>query len=213
MAENRNQKPRDGLVSLWGKDSHDKYHDKIEPKLEEHANVNGQIIKPIDDYFDTQIFSNITIGTPPQDFEVIFDTGSGWLWVAEEDCDFCDFDHKFKEGKSSTYEELDMFPRTISYGSGTMWGQYGQDTVCISPDTCAKDVHFLGCEFISFDLIQSDGIMGMSPFSYDTEAQLYMNVLKDQGLIDKRQFSFMIDMQDETGSKITLGDYSLENFA
>lgn len=119
------------------------------------------------------------MGTPAQDFEVIFDTGSSWLWIADSDCYDCNFDNKFEASQSDTYHEMDLLPRIVSYGSGTMFGQFGRDRVCLSPDTCADKVHFLGCEYIGFDLIQSDGIMGMSPISHDGEAHLFVEKLHD----------------------------------
>ncbi|OXB36258.1 endopeptidase [Cryptococcus neoformans] len=89
-----------------------------------------QSIDLIDIGLDGLYSAPIEIGTPPQQFIVIMDTGSSDLWVAEKGCtaDFCSKTYTFDASNSFTFEtEKRQF--SIAYGSGNAGGYLANDTV------------------------------------------------------------------------------------
>ncbi|XP_040837792.1 pepsin-3-like [Ochotona curzoniae] len=84
----------------------------------------------LENYLDTEYFGTISIGTPAQDFTVIFDTGSSNLWVPSTYCSSaaCSVHNQFNPDDSSTFEATSE-TISITYGTGSMTGILGYDTV------------------------------------------------------------------------------------
>jgi Eukaryotic aspartyl protease len=86
----------------------------------------------IKDYANAQYYGSISIGAPPQSFEVIFDTGSSNLWVPKVGCTHCGNPFfgtpksKYDHVQSTSYK-ADGKDFEIMYGSGSVSGYFSED--------------------------------------------------------------------------------------
>jgi len=81
----------------------------------------------INDFQDAQYFGTISVGTPPQELRVVYDTGSSNLWVNKQSGLFSPHKH-YDDTKSSTYVKNGT-KFNIRYGSGPVSGYYSRDTM------------------------------------------------------------------------------------
>ena len=179
------------------------------------VSLQEPIIKDLEDLQDVQIFASIFIGEDQQEFEMIFDTGSNWLWVNSDDCINCPYANpQFQDEQSSSYENVDnIFGTNLYYGTGSVHGYKSQDQVCITPEFCSPDFTFIVVDQQNgLDRLASSGIVGMSPNHFEAESDLFIEKMKQTGAIDESIFSLSIGMNDQQ-SKITFGGYDLEDFA
>ncbi|NXJ69589.1 PEPC protein, partial [Rostratula benghalensis] len=110
-------------------------------------------------------FGEISIGSPPQNFLVLFDTGSSNLWVPSTYClsPACYNHNKFKPSESSTYTDNGQ-SYTISYGSGKLTVILGSDTLRIQTITVKNQEFGLSKNEPTqpFYYADFDGILGMA---------------------------------------------------
>uniref|UniRef100_A0AC35UG59 Peptidase A1 domain-containing protein n=1 Tax=Rhabditophanes sp. KR3021 TaxID=114890 RepID=A0AC35UG59_9BILA len=139
----------------------------ISYKAANHGNVR-QIVK---DYDNMEYTAEITLGTPPQVFSVILDTGSSNLFIpglsfCQEAQNNCNQKHYFNQSKSRTFLNNDT-PFQLQYGLGEASGVLGQDTlqVMTGQDVLTiKNVTFGLANKLSQNFIEDpyDGILGLA---------------------------------------------------
>nr|XP_055190182.1 renin isoform X2 [Nyctereutes procyonoides] len=116
-------------------------------------------------YLDTQYYGEIGIGSPPQTFKVIFDTGSANLWVPSTKCSplytACEIHCLYDSSESSSYMENGT-TFTIRYGSGKVKGFLSQDLVTVGGITVTQTFgEVTELPLIPFMLAKFDGVLGM----------------------------------------------------
>lgn len=164
---------------------------------------------PISNLFDAQYYGPITIGTPGQQFKVIFDTGSSNLWVPSVKCKSLACLHmgKYNSAHSSTYKP-DGRVMTIQYGSGAVNGTVDQDVVGLGKLNVAG-VYFGEMTSVSLNFVSAkfDGILGMA-FQKISVLGLptVFDLMYNQSLIPEKSFSFYLTQTPSSeGSRLVLG--------
>merc|ERR1712159_74410 len=119
----------------------------------------------INDYQNAQYYGQATVGTPPQTFNVIFDTGSANLWVPNSKVGLRGLmKHKYDSSKSSTYVKNGTEFK-IQYGSGPVSGIWSQDVMTIgglaAPHQDFAEVEDASGLGLAYAIGKFDGILGM----------------------------------------------------
>lgn len=184
------------------------------------SNLQKSESEIIKDYGNAQYYGVVEIGTPPQSFEVIYDTGSSNLWVPKVGCTHCGLpfiSHKSKydETKSSSYEE-DGDDFSIMYGSGSVKGFFSKDDVTLADDIVINEQGFAevtdaGGLGVAYSLGKFDGILGLgfSSISVGGRTTVFENAIK-QNKVDQPVFAFYLG--DNKPGELTFGGYDSSKF-
>lgn len=181
-----------------------------------HAEASKGHGVPLTDFLNAQYFADISIGTPPQDFKVILDTGSSNLWVPSQKCSSiaCFLHTKYDNSASSTYK-ANGSEFKIQYGSGAMEGYVSEDTLKIGDLQIKKQLFAEATSEpgLTFAFAKFDGILGMA---YDTISvngivpPFYSMI--DQGLLDEPVFAFYLGNSEEEGGEAIFGGVDKDHY-
>ncbi|KAG9350356.1 hypothetical protein JZ751_026711, partial [Albula glossodonta] len=154
--------------------------------------------EPMTNDADLAYFGVISIGTPPQSFKVIFDTGSSNLWVPSAYCSSAACSTTFRNSGRSL---------SIRYGTGSMTGFLGYDTVVVGGITVPNQIFGLSqteAQFMAY--MKADGILGLAfPSISASGATPVFDNMMNMNLVSQDLFSFYLTSKSESGSVVTFG--------
>jgi len=170
---------------------------------------------PVENFLNAQYFSTITLGSPPQEFKVILDTGSSNLWVPGSECGSiaCYLHEKYDASSSSSYKRNGS-EFAIRYGSGSVSGYISQDTLRMG-DLTIKNQDFGEATSepgLAFAFGRFDGILGLGydSISVNHITPPFYNMI-DQGLLDDPVFAFYLGDTDDS-SVATFGGVDTSHY-
>ncbi|XP_058859934.1 pepsin A-like [Acipenser ruthenus] len=159
-------------------------------------------------HFDSMYYGIITIGTPPQSFKVLFDTGSSNLWLPSINCQSpaCTNHATFAPNASSTFQATNRV-FYIVYSSGSMHGTLGYDTVKVADIVVPKQEFGLSVSEPgnAFYYAPFDGIVGLAyPSIASGKATPLFDNMMSQHLVSQDLFSFYLNRIPSTGPQAVL---------
>ncbi|KAF9336005.1 hypothetical protein BG006_009980 [Podila minutissima] len=182
--------------------------------LQKRASITSPLTNIEQDLIYTIPFS---LGTPPQSFNVIIDTGSPVTWVASNTCNTsgCLKTKKFNCAASSTCKSLNT-PFSASYVSGQgVSGDYVADVYTIG------SLQFRGAAgIVNVDNAELpdtiDGIMGLWYYAQGSTVPI-LNVLKNTTALDENIIGVYLEPSatsvNAPGGEITFGGVNTARFS
>jgi len=175
---------------------------------------------PIDlvNFMDAQYYGTVYLGTPLQEFKVVYDTGSSNLWVPGSGCwlSIPCWTHSIYRYKNSSSYVADGSKFAIQYGSGAVEGVVDQDVVCLGNGDnklCANNFKFAETTSepgVAFIAAKFDGILGLAWGTISVNGlPTVHDALQDAGQLDDHSFQFYLTKKaGSTGSVLLMGGKS-----
>ncbi|CAN4116523.1 unnamed protein product [Withania somnifera] len=168
---------------------------------------------------DVQYFAEIGIGSPPQYFAVVFDTGSSNLWVPSSKCIFsigCYLRSRYRSGLSTTYTKIGKHCK-IPFGTRSVSGFLSQDNVKVGSSVINQQVftEVTRERFFTFLHARYDGVLGLGfqDVAAGRVTPVWYNMLL-QRIVTQPIFSLWLnrDPKSRLGGEILFGGVDCTHF-
>uniref|UniRef100_A0A8C6YWE4 Gastricsin-like n=1 Tax=Nothoprocta perdicaria TaxID=30464 RepID=A0A8C6YWE4_NOTPE len=190
-----------------------------DPGRKYRFNEDSVVYEPMTNHLDSSYFGEISMGTPPQSFLVLFDTGSSNLWVPSIYCQTaaCTNHARFNPSQSSTFTNNGQ-SYTLSYGSGALTVLLGYDTLTIQSISVTNQEFGLSEDEPTqpFYYANFDGILGMAyPSLAVGGAPTALQGMLQQNQLTEPIFSFYFSRQPtyDYGGELILGGVDTQLFS
>ena len=167
---------------------------------------------------NSMYYGTVDVGTPPQKFNVLYDTGSSNTWIFGSSCHTktCMSHNRFDHSKSKTYMEEGTEIR-VRYGSGAIHSRLGKDIFDVGNNV--KVVQTFGEVFQesgrAFAVSKIDGIIGLAfPVMSPTGANPLFDSMVQSNVVHEKIFSIYLSRGDNdiAKSSILFGGYDEKLF-
>jgi len=180
----------------------------------------------------TQYYGVVNVGTPAQEFRVVFDTGSGQLIVPGAKCDdaACVSHRRFESKNSSSAVQIgwaddpvkaiaegeDRDTKSMLMMTTDVSGEFVRDKICVGvKDQVCGVVDFVTLLEESGDVfgpLAFDGVLGLAPTSPDSKEFNALTSLLATRKAGKAVFGLYLS-EDSKGGELTFGGYRKEQMA
>ena len=186
--------------------------------------------------YKTAYFGKVYLGSPQQHFTVVFDTGSGHVFLPSSTCvtETCAKHRRFDRHASATSVDLDHEGRAvradaperdqvaIAYGTGEVTGEFVRETLCLAkhPESevpvdgeskdCVQLRVITATEMTPepFNTFAFDGVLGLGldSLSVDPEFSFFGQMAKLNKL-QNAVFGYFLSRSDAVASEISFGGH------
>jgi len=182
----------------------------------------------------TQYYGMVNVGTPPQEFRVVFDTGSGQLVLPGAKCDDAPCVSHRRLGNSSSAVQIgwaddptkamldgdDRDTKSLTMMSTDVSGEFVRDKICVGAKSQLCGVS----DFVSlleesdepFAGLAFDGVMGLAPTSSDSKEFNVLQALFAKTKAGNAVFGLYLAATssiESAGGELVFGGYRKERMA